>query len=203
MADATITLTVLRGSIPSACYVEGGEVSAAIVLVDGLLTLDLEITAIEVGTGDTDEVTFDYDDASVPEGIELSECNFASFQCICDCCAEKRCFEVVGPDDEIVDGAFHVGFLPGKLLVDQIRIYSPTPSGTNFNFTLYANGQAVTQSAATTGSPTVIERADFTNTFETGVLEEDTELTIVFNAAPSGGEAWEGFSLCLLGRWLP
>jgi hypothetical protein len=202
VADAQITLTVLRGSIPSACYVVGGEVSAAIVLVDGLPALVLDIAGIEVGTGDTDEVTFAYDDVTVPAGVTLSECHFSSFQCICDCCAEKRCFEVVGPNVAVAEGSFHVGFLPGKMLVDQIRIYSPHPSGFNFEFVVLANGQPVTVEQSTTNSPTVIERADFTEAFESGVLLEDTELYIVFNAVPTGGGEWNGLTLCLLGRWL-
>lgn len=202
MADAAITLTVLRGSIPDACYVDGGEVSASIALVEGLVALDLTITEIEVGTGDTDEVTFSYDDAGVPDDVVLEECNFSSFQCTCDCCAEKRCLEVVGPDDEVVDGTFHVTFIPGKLLLDQIRVYSPTP-GTPFNFTLYSNGVAVTNSTSATGSPTVIDRADFTAAFSDGVIDEDSELFVEFNGAPAGAGAWSGFQMCLLGRWMP
>lgn len=177
--------------------------SAAIVLVSGLTVLDLTVTDIDVGSGDTDEVTFSYDDFTVPSGVTLSACNFSSFQCVCDCCAEKRCLEIIGPDDEITDGTFNAGFMPGKIQLDQIRVYSPTPSATDFNFRIYADGQPIIESTATTGSPTVINRADFTSAFEDGVIGEDAELTITFNAAPVGGLAWSGFQLCLLGRWMP
>lgn len=201
MADTTITLEVLRGSIPAACFEADKRVSAAIVLVDGLTVLEMTVDSVTTGSGDTDSVVFSYDDVVVPSGVNLSECNFASFQCICDSCEEKRCYEVVGPDTNIITETIHVGFLPGAMVVDQIRVYSPNPTAEPVSVTVRFNGYSVA-SAELTGSGFILDRTNFQSDFTDGLFEEDGEFTLLVSEAPLGDDAWKGLTLCLLGHWV-
>ena len=202
MAATTITLEVLKGSVPAACYEADQQVTAAIVLVDGLVQLSLTIDSITTGSGDTDSVVFSYDDSVVPSGVDLSECNFASFQCVCDSCEEKRCFEIIGPDSNVVEETVHIGFLPGDMLVDQLRFYSPSPSSNeSVAATVKFNGYTVAH-VVLTGSGFIVDRTNFQSDFTDGVFEEDGEFTLVVTDAPTGDDAWSGLSMCLLGRWI-
>ena len=202
MAATTITLDVLKGSVPAACYEADQQVTAAIVLVDGLVQLSLTINSITTGSGDTDSVVFSYDDVVVPSGVDLTECNFASFQCVCDSCEEKRCFEIIGPESVVVEETVHIGFLPGDMLVDQLRFYSPSPStneslGVTVKFNAYTVAHVVI-----TGSGFIVDRTNFQSDFTDGVFEEDGEFTLEVTTAPTGDDAWSGLSMCLLGRWI-
>jgi hypothetical protein len=201
MAATTITLEVLKGAIPPACDEAGQSVIAAIVLVDGLVQLSLTISSVTTGSGDTDSVVFSYNDEVVPSGVNLAACNFASFQCVCDSCEEKRCFEIIGPDTPVVAEVVHVGFLPGNMIVDQIRFYSPTPNTSSpLEVSVKFNGYTV-GSAVLTGSGFILDRTNFESDFTDGVFEEDGEFTLLISDAPIGDDAWQGLSLCLLGRW--
>ena len=202
MAATTITLEVLKGSIPAACFEADQDVTAAIVLVDGLVQLSLTIDSITTGSGDTDSVVFSYDDAVVPSGVELAECNFASFQCVCDSCEEKRCYEIVGPDSAVTAETIHVGFLPGKMLVDQIRFYSPTPNTSDALTGVIKFNAFTVANVVIDGSGFIVDRTNFEYDFADGVFEEDGEFTLEISDAPTGDDAWQGLSLCLLGRWL-
>ena len=202
MAATTITLAGLKGSIPAACNETGQQVTAAIVLVEGLVQLSLTITAITTGSGDTDSVVFSYDDSVVPSGVDLSECNFASFQCVCDSCEEKRCFEIIGPDTDIIEETVHIGFLPADMLVDQLRFYSPSPT-TGSPVTVVVKFNAFTVATAVlTGSGFIVDRTNFQSDFTDGVFEEDGEFTLEVSDAPTGDDAWQGLTMCLLGRWI-
>jgi hypothetical protein len=201
MAATTITLDVLKGSIPAACFAADKAVSAAIVMVDGLETLALTIDSIVEGDEDTDEVVFGYDDSVVPSGVDLTECNFASFQCVCDSCEEKRCFEIIGPGADVETGDIHVAFLPGEMLVDQLRFYSPAPADDPLEVTIKFNGFSVA-TVEITDSGFLLDRTNFQPEFQDGVFEEDGEFTLSVLTAPTGDDAWQGLSLCLLGRWL-
>jgi hypothetical protein len=201
MAATTITLEVLKGSIPAACFADEQEVTAAIVLVDGLLKLNLTIGSITTGSGDTDLVVFSYDDIVVPSGVDLAACNFASFQCVCDSCEEKRCFELIGPGVDVIPETVHVGFLPGDMLVDQIRFYSPSPNTSeHIGATIKFNGFSVA-SVDITGSGFIVDRTNFQSDFEDGFFEEDGEFTLLISSAPADTAAWKGLSMCLMGKW--
>ena len=202
MAATTITLEVLKGAIPAACNEDDQRVIAAIVLVEDLVQLELTIDSVTTGSGDTDSVVFSYDDVVVPSGVDLAACNFASFQCVCDSCEEKRCFEVIGPESDVIAETVHVGFLPGAMLVDQIRFYSPTPNtGSPLEVSVKFNGYTV-GSAVLTGSGFILDRTNFESDFTDGVFDEDGEFSLLISVAPEGSEAWRGLSICLLGRWL-
>lgn len=202
MATTTISLAVLKGSIPAACNAAAKKVSAAIVLVAGLHSLDLTIQSVTTGSGDTDTVVFSYDDSVVPSGVDLSECNFASFQCVCDSCEEKRCFEIIGPDVAVITETVHVGFLPANMLVDQIRFYSPNPNLTTpVIATIKFNGFTVAY-VEISGSGFILDRTNFQYDFASGVFAEDGEFSLVVTSAPTGDAAWEGLSMCLLGKWI-
>ena len=202
MAATTITLEVLRGSVFAVCYEADQQVTAAIVLVDGLVQLSLTISSITTGSGDTDSVVCSYDDAVVPSGVDLTECNFASFQCVCDSCEEKRCFEIIGPESVVVEESVHIGFLPGNMLVDQLRFYSPSPS-TNESLAVTVKFNAYTVAhVVITGSGFIVDRTNFQSDFTDGVFEEDGEFTLEVTTAPTGDDAWSGLSMCLLGRWI-
>ena len=202
MAATTITLEVLRGSVPAACYEADQQVTAAIVLVDGLVQLSLTISSITTGSGDTDSVVFSYDDVVVPSGVDLTECNFASFQCVCDSCEEKRCFEIIGPESDVTVENVHIGFLPGDMLVDQLRFYSPTPN-TDEPIAVTVKFNAFTVAyVVITGSGFIVDRTNFQSDFSDGVFEEDGEFTLEVSTAPTGDDAWRGLSMCLLGRWM-
>lgn len=202
MAATTITLEVLRGSVPAACYEADQQVTAAIVLVDGLVQLSLTIDSITTGSGDTDSVVFSYDDDVVPSGVDLTECNFASFQCVCDSCEEKRCFEIIGPESVVVEETVHIGFIPGDMLVDQLRFYSPSPS-TNESLAVTVKFNSYTvANVVITGSGFIVDRTNFQSDFTDGVFEVDGEFTLEVTSAPTGDDAWSGLSMCLLGRWI-
>ncbi len=201
MAATTITLEVLKGSIPAACYEASQGVTAAIVLVDGLVKLSLTIGSITTGSGDTDLVVFSYDDIVVPSGVDLAACNFASFQCVCDSCEEKRCFELIGPGVDVIPETVHVGFLPGDMLVDQIRFYSPTPNTSEpIEAVIKFNGFTVA-SAEISGSGFIVDRTNFDYYFEDGFFEEDGEFTLLIIDAPADPASWKGLTMCLMGKW--
>lgn len=197
----TITVPLLKGAIPAACYRAAGLVTAEIALVAGLTALEMTVTAISVGTGDTDEVTFEYEGGFVPAGVVLAPCNFASFQCRCDCCAEKRCMEVIGPQVAVVDDAYFVGFLPGDMIADQFKVYSASPTEDTFHLSLTADGEAVFAGVTVDGN-TTISRSQWEEPFaSTGFFAEDTKFEATVTGAPEGDAVWRGLTLCILGRW--
>lgn len=202
MAATSITLDVLKGSIPAACFEATKSVVAAIVMVEGLTTLDLTITTVTEGDGDTDEVVFSYNDDVVPSGVDLTNCNFASFQCVCDSCEEKRCYEVIPPSDDVEVAEYHVGFIPANLIVDQIRFYSPAPNtADSITVSVRHNGTTVAAGIVVTGSGFIVDRTNFQSAFSDGVFDEDAKITVNVSDAPTGDDAWQGLQVCLLGKW--
>jgi len=197
----TITVSVLKGAIPAACFRAGGLVVAQIVLIEDLTALDMAVTAIVEGEGDTDEVTFEYEGDFVPAGVVLAACNLSSFQCRCDCCSEKRYIEFIGPDTEVTDGNFFVGFLPGDMIVDQAKVYAATATAETFTLSVFLDGVLFFE-ATVDGTTTVVSRSEFSGDFaDTGWAPEDSRITATVAGAPTGDDAWSGLAICLLGRW--
>ena len=203
MAATTITLDVLKGSIPAACFGASKDVVAAIVMVDGVTSLSLTITSIVEGDDDVDSVVFSYDDDVIPSGVELTNCNFASFQCVCDSCEDRRCSEVITPDSDIVLGEYLVGFIPGNFIVDQIRFYSPSPNTSlPVSVSVTLNDATVIAGVEITDSGFVADRTNFQPSFSDGLFPEDSKVSVVVLDAPSGDDAWQGLQVCFIGKWV-
>lgn len=199
MTATDITVDLLRGSVPAACYTEGTLISATITQIEGLEALEMEIVSITVGEGDTDEVVLRYDADLIPAGAELEQCNLASFQCICDCCSERTCYEVIGPLDDVLAGVYHVGFLPGDTQVDQLRFYSPTPGDTALLVTMRVNGDILFENQPIEDL-TIVDRTMFSAPYDTGLFPADAELTLeVIDPAMYTYNTWKGLTVCLLG----
>lgn len=203
MTPASITVEVLKGAIPAACFSAGQQIEAVIALIVGLESLRMTVEEITEGTGDTDTVILSYDADLIPVGAALAQCNLSSFQCLCDCCAEKRCFEVVAPTSDVIEVTdLFGGYFPGNFQCDEVRVYPATRTDTSLVLTALIDGETLFSNQVIEQDVTTIPRATFLEPFSVyGIFTEDSKLTLNVVDAPTGDLAWQGLTLCFIGRW--
>ena len=219
----TTIFTVWKAAIPAACFQVTKRVRARVTGIAGVDTVDLEIMAITVGSGDTDIVSLRYNQADTG-GIALTNCNLSAFYCLTDCCQTSACFTALTGHTDILPVVettyeFTMGMLVRSMLVDSITISLPkclsdtplTSIGAALQFgdyvgigdTAVANGNTLSVSDDGKCLSVTVNRAAFLPPFDTGLFEAGFPLRLALTNLGVTEDLTPGpVQVCLNGKYL-
>lgn len=208
MASANKTVLVWEGAIPASCFEVGKVILARIIGISGVESLELTISSISDGPDKdgvpTKQVTFAFDDASLPSGVALEACNLACFLCSADCCKSTWCEWAFGPDEVSAAENRALGYLPQNMAVEFIRVTALQVSDqVAMEFNIEVAGQnLISVNPHLNGSSLDIPRSSFTGDYANGRIPATALIKFheYSGATQYAQHAWKGIRVCFYGR---